>query len=527
EALQCAHDHGIVHRDIKPENLLIDKAGTVKIADFGIAKIVHSDTDTPVCSGPEQTGCEAAKRMSASLALGTPDYAAPEQSNGTADHRADIYSLGVVLYEMLTGERPKENITPPSKRVQVDIRIDEIVLRALEKTPDLRFQSAVDFRTQVEAATTPIPQVSNHPLVPLALTVVWSTATFLFAWTAIDSLRLASEQSVRHTLLAMLVATPFIWLIAKREAGRMEPRTTSSDQSLCSLQAWQYASWILAAGVVGLLFVLLAGRAFFGAPWPPSQDEGLIMIICLIGAPACLWAANVFKSARGLRVVSNTAAPRKDSVTGNQIKLVSIALIFALIVAALGMVIGPLVTFMRRQANTAAHTTAPGPEIERVDVSAEQAVVKARGSDDAGMIFLFGTGANRWTPGGLYLDAMFDVSLTSGGFERGVRWNIKPRHGIYARYRLDGPPGPTQGRVAFHPGTPAPDADGWYVIGEFQSDTGAPLPIAVKVERDKPTNPFPAGGMAAAPPWWKEHAAANQTDNASPITSDIIGGGNM
>ena len=166
DALQCAHDHGIVHRDIKPENLLIDKNGTVKIADFGIAKIIHRETDTPVCSESEQTGCEAAKRMSASLPHGTPDYAAPEQANGTADHRADIYSLGVVLYEMLTGERPKETITPPSKRVQVDIRIDEIVLRALEKKPELRYQTAVEFRTQIgnlDSSLTPEP-ASQLPL---------------------------------------------------------------------------------------------------------------------------------------------------------------------------------------------------------------------------------------------------------------------------------------------------------------------------------------------------------------------------
>ena len=143
EALQCAHDHGIVHRDIKPENLLIDKAGTVKIADFGIAKIV-GDSEQP----------EGTPRADGSMAHGTPDYAAPEQQDSTVatDHRADIYSLGVVLYEMLTGERPEQNFVPPSKRVQVNIRIDEIVLRALEKTPELRFQTAADFRTQVEAA---------------------------------------------------------------------------------------------------------------------------------------------------------------------------------------------------------------------------------------------------------------------------------------------------------------------------------------------------------------------------------------
>ena len=145
DALQSAHEHGIVHRDIKPENLLIDKVGTVKIADFGIAKIVgHSDKP------------DAAAKSDGTMAHGTPDYAAPEQSTGAADHRSDIYSLGVVLYEMLTGERPTDKLEAPSKRVQVDIRIDEIVLRALEKKPELRFHTAAEFRTQVtEAIATP------------------------------------------------------------------------------------------------------------------------------------------------------------------------------------------------------------------------------------------------------------------------------------------------------------------------------------------------------------------------------------
>jgi serine/threonine protein kinase len=148
DALQCAHDHGIVHRDIKPENILLDKNGVVKIADFGIAKIV---------AGPASENGEEpplATSSAATLGLGTPDYAAPEQraAHGEVDHRADIYSLGVVLYEMLTGERPTDKIEAPSRRVQVDVRIDEIVLRALEKEPELRFRTAAEFRTQVEAA---------------------------------------------------------------------------------------------------------------------------------------------------------------------------------------------------------------------------------------------------------------------------------------------------------------------------------------------------------------------------------------
>jgi predicted Ser/Thr protein kinase len=159
DALQCAHDHGIVHRDIKPENLLMDKAGTVKIADFGIAKIV-GDSDQ----------ADGTQRTDGTMAQGTPDYAAPEQQSGSADHRADIYSLGVVLYEMLTGERPSETITPPSKRVHVDIRIDEIVLRALETRPELRFQTAADFRTVVESAAVRPPPAAPRTTLAVAMT---------------------------------------------------------------------------------------------------------------------------------------------------------------------------------------------------------------------------------------------------------------------------------------------------------------------------------------------------------------------
>ncbi|EDY19296.1 serine/threonine protein kinase [Chthoniobacter flavus Ellin428] len=146
DALQFAHEHGIVHRDIKPENLLLDKTGRVKIADFGIAKIIAASP------GEHSTGKKGASTGTATLTVGTPAYAAPEQreANGEADHRADIYSLGVVLYEMLTGERPKDKFELPSKRVQIDVRIDDIVLRALQDAPERRYQSAAEFRTQVE-----------------------------------------------------------------------------------------------------------------------------------------------------------------------------------------------------------------------------------------------------------------------------------------------------------------------------------------------------------------------------------------
>jgi predicted Ser/Thr protein kinase len=143
EALQYAHDHRIVHRDIKPENLLLDKDGRLKIADFGIAKMLHADAPDPVPAESQPAG--------------TAQYMAPEQKDqGRTDHRADIYSLGVVLYELLTGEMPGTRLQPPSSRVrgvQIDVRLDEIVLRALEVKPELRFQTAAEFRKEVNAAT--------------------------------------------------------------------------------------------------------------------------------------------------------------------------------------------------------------------------------------------------------------------------------------------------------------------------------------------------------------------------------------
>jgi len=138
-ALQFAHDEGIVHRDIKPENVLLDKKGRVKIADFGLAKILGQEAKDFRLTGAKDV-------------MGTPHYMAPEQveTPQEVDHRADIFSLGVVFYEMLTGELPLGKFAPPSQKVQVDVRLDEIVLRALEKEPRLRYQQASEFKTRVE-----------------------------------------------------------------------------------------------------------------------------------------------------------------------------------------------------------------------------------------------------------------------------------------------------------------------------------------------------------------------------------------
>jgi len=142
EALQYAHGQGVLHRDIKPENILLDARGQVKIADFGIAKLIGDDKPEVGLTG---TG----------VSIGTPHYMAPEQLEkpSEVDHRADIYSLGVVFYEMLTGELPIGRFAAPSSKTPVGTNVDEVVFRTLEKDRERRYQSANQMKTEVEHLT--------------------------------------------------------------------------------------------------------------------------------------------------------------------------------------------------------------------------------------------------------------------------------------------------------------------------------------------------------------------------------------
>ena len=166
DALQYAHDRGIVHRDVKPENLLLDKDGRVKVADFGIAKMLAA------VSAGGNAGEPAMPANATQTAVGTPGYSAPEQKTDPqrVDNRADIYSLGVVFYEMLTGELPGKHIEPPSRKVQIDVRLDEVVLRSLEQNPELRFQQVSEVKTMVETiagnAGVPPAEQAERPVSP-------------------------------------------------------------------------------------------------------------------------------------------------------------------------------------------------------------------------------------------------------------------------------------------------------------------------------------------------------------------------
>jgi len=127
-ALSYAHGQNLVHRDIKPANILISKEGQVKVGDFGLAKLVGASRDMSLTVSQ--------------VSMGTPDYAAPEamRAGADVDQRADLYSFGVVLYELLTGVVPRGAWKAPSALCQVDPRLDKIVIRAMQPDPDHRYQ---------------------------------------------------------------------------------------------------------------------------------------------------------------------------------------------------------------------------------------------------------------------------------------------------------------------------------------------------------------------------------------------------
>jgi hypothetical protein len=136
-ALAYAHERGVIHRDIKPENVLIDGTGRAQVVDFGLAKLLAEDAAFPTRTGQ---------------GLGTYPYLAPEQyeTPGKVDRRADVYSLGVLAYELLTGRQPVGNFERPSRLARLGPGVDALVLKALARDPEKRFASATEMRRELQ-----------------------------------------------------------------------------------------------------------------------------------------------------------------------------------------------------------------------------------------------------------------------------------------------------------------------------------------------------------------------------------------
>ena len=253
DGLQFAHDHGIIHRDIKPENILLDRLGRVKVADFGLAKLIGSRNET--AAGTAGAG-ESANLTEAGKIMGTPSYMAPEQTAhpDTVDHRADIYALGVVFYQMLTGELPGKNLEAPSRKVQIDVRLDEVVLRALERNPDLRYSHASILKTRVETiAGTPTRQ--EAPQSEGGLLALGILSMLLGPFTAIPGLLLSRRfrpftptALVGYILcwfgLAMTVAVTTLFLFSKaRIHNDQEQLRAQTENSLAETRVLLDADW--------------------------------------------------------------------------------------------------------------------------------------------------------------------------------------------------------------------------------------------------------------------------------------------
>jgi predicted Ser/Thr protein kinase len=270
EALQYAHEEGIVHRDIKPENILLDRKGRVKIADFGLAKLLGRPRAAFTLTGTHQV-------------MGTLDYMAPEQRQRPqeVDHRADIYSLGVVFYEMLTGELPLGRFAPPSQVARVDQRLDPVVFRALEREPQRRYQRVSHVKSDVESIVNGLPRAvpRQQPLESPPPPVAAAVDQFQFIGPAAG-------------LLLTGVLGLLFWTILGLIGFALESGSHEEAAFFLLMPALG-----IPAGLVLIVGArrMMRGQGYTGAtgaamwamvPWSPA---------CLIGLPTGIWALVVLR----------------------------------------------------------------------------------------------------------------------------------------------------------------------------------------------------------------------------------------
>ncbi len=336
-ALEYAHSKGVVHRDIKPENILLGEDGTLKVADFGIAKIVDDSVRAPTLTATRQV-------------LGSLHYLAPEhlEAPDEVDHRVDLYALGVVFYELLTGQLPLGRYEPPSKlHGRADRGLDAIVLKTLSRKPQQRYQNAAELDSDIGDVVTSMKDHLVSPASTVEPTLQpdqpgQTSISVPFTSKAIEGLAevhgiaharddsLCAEFRIRDSFFGQLKSKTHVVEIPRRHLTRLElvrgflgAKLVVTTDTISALGAFPYAETGRVelnikrddegaaremTHALGFDSIQTAGRNAAGGrlQWPnePSDSKrivfGLLMIFCGILNAGVLASCQVFFVRSGL-----------------------------------------------------------------------------------------------------------------------------------------------------------------------------------------------------------------------------------